>query len=126
MHLSLKSLNDIGLLLNDKYKPIPLSIKKTGIWKECGAGLNKNNLTKTGSYILSETGLLNFKDDSPSDVHNFENDGFVDVVPNPTKDAFAVTFKGRANVCIYDAIGQKVFEKDGMDALYVNDKFCQN
>ena len=68
--------------------------------------------------------MLNFKDDSPSDVHNFENDGFVDVVPNPTKDAFAVTFKGRANVCIYDAIGQKVFEKDGMDALYVNDKFA--
>lgn len=97
---------------------------KTGIWKECGAGLNKNNLTKTGSYILSETGLLNFKDDSPSDVHNFENDGFVKVAPNPADDAFTVTFKGKANVSIYGAVGQKVFEEDGINSLYVNDVFA--
>lgn len=97
---------------------------KTGIWKDCGAGLNKNNLTKTGSYILTETGLFDFKDDSPSDAQNIDNDGFVNVVPNPTDDAFNIIFKGKANVCIYDVIGQKVFEKDGVDAMYVNDKFA--
>ncbi len=97
---------------------------KTGIWKDCGAGLNKNNLTKTGSYILTETGLFDFKDDSPSDAQNIDNDGFVNVVPNPTDDAFNIIFKGKANVCIYDVIGQKVFEKDGVDAMYVNDDFA--
>ena len=97
---------------------------KTGIWKDCGAGLNKNNLTKTGSYILTETGLFDFKDDSPSDAQNIDNDGFVNVVPNPTDDAFNIIFKGKANVCIYDVIGQKVFEKEGVDAMYVNDDFA--
>ncbi len=97
---------------------------KTGIWKDCGAGLNKNNLTKTGSYILTETGLFDFKDDSPSDAQNIDNDGFVNVVPNPTDDAFNIIFKGKANVCIYGAVGQKVFEEDGINSLYVNDVFA--
>ena len=35
-----------------------------------------------------------------------------------------MTFKGKANVCAYDVLGQKVFEKEGKEALYVNDKLA--
>ena len=48
----------------------------------------------------------------------------MNVVPNPTDDAFNIIFKGKANVCIYGAVGQKVFEEDGINSLYVNDVFA--
>jgi hypothetical protein len=97
---------------------------KTGIWKECGAGFKKDNLTNTGSFILTETEELDFKDDTPTIVKNVEDNDYVKVAPNPADDAFTVTFKGKANVSIYGAVGQKVFEEDGINSLYVNDKFA--
>ncbi len=97
---------------------------KTGIWKECGAGFKKDNLTNTGSFILTETEELDFKDDTPTIVKNVEDNDYVKVAPNPADDAFTVTFKGKANVSIYGAVGQKVFEEDGINSLYVNDVFA--
>ena len=97
---------------------------KTGIWKECGAGFKKDNLTNTGSFILTETEEFDFKDDTPTTVKNVEDNDYVKVAPNPADDAFTVTFKGKANVSIYGAVGQKVFEEDGINSLYVNDVFA--
>ena len=94
---------------------------ETGIWKKCGANYQKDNLNKVGSYILVDTDEFNYPYKSESLVDDFDNDRFVEVVPNPAGESFSVRFKGNANVCIYNTTGQKVLEKEASNVLNVNE-----
>ncbi|MBR6110891.1 MAG: cellulase family glycosylhydrolase [Paludibacteraceae bacterium] len=94
---------------------------ETGIWKECGNNYHKDNLNKIGSYILVDVDEFNYPYKSESLVDDFDNDRFVEVVPNPANESFSVRFKGNANVCIYNTTGQKVLEKEASNVLNVNE-----
>ena len=94
---------------------------ETGIWKECGTNYHKDNLNKIGSYILVDEDEFNYPYKSESLVDDFDNDRFVEVVPNPANESFSVRFKGNANVCIYNTTGQKVLEKETTNVLNVNE-----
>ena len=97
---------------------------ETGIWKDCEAGFKSENMTKAASYILTETKELEFTERIRTSIQEIEDDNLVSVSPNPTNKAFSITFKERATVCIYNATGQKVFEKEGSNLLHINENFA--
>jgi len=97
---------------------------ETGIWKECGTNYKKDNLKEIGSYILVDKDEFKYPYKKDTHVEDVDNDGIVNVVPNPATDAFSVTFNGNANVCIYNAMGQKVFGKDANSVLNVNENLA--